>query len=180
MLRRVFSMSLLCWGLLGCHTNVPHGIDDTLPLPTRVDAISDAQIVALRRKLDEKKIHVINMGDAYMISIPASAVFANESPKIRWNAYQTLDDVICYLEYYRKITVQVNAYASCYQSRTRTQALTVARARAVGNYLWTHDIEARIVFTDGLGNDKPIVAGSTCSDSSPNSRIEIIFKQVVA
>ena len=76
--------------------------------------------------------------------------------------------------------MHVNAFGSCHRSRNRTYALTLARAKAVGDYLWEQNIETRMVFTEGVGDDKPIVAKADCTDSSANARIEIVFRQLVA
>ncbi|HVT62357.1 MAG TPA: OmpA family protein [Legionellaceae bacterium] len=180
MLKRLLSILFLSGSLLGCHSKVPTYIEDTPTLPSGVEGVSDAEIIKLYQKLQSKHVRMITMGDAYLISIPSELIFANQSPKIQWSSYDLLNDIVCYLRMYRKITVQITAYASCYKSSRRTQALTLARARAVGNYLWSQNIETRIVFTEGLGDDKPIVAITKCNDASPNSRIEIVFKQVVA
>ncbi len=173
-------MFLLCWSLLGCQSKAPSYIDDIPTLPAGVDGATDAAIMSMYQKLKTKKVRIITMGDAYLISIPSHLIFADQSPKINWASYELLNDVVCYLQLFRKITVQVTGYASYQQSQLRTRALSLARAQAVGNYLWTHNIEARIVFTEGLGDDKPIVAVTKNTDASPNSRIEIVFKQVVA
>jgi len=170
----------LSLGLLGCQEKVPAYLDDKPVLPTGVEGVSDAAIMDMYQKLRIKRVRIITMGDRYLVSIPSRLLFANESPKIKWDSYELLNDVVCYLQLFRKITVQVNAYASCYRSNERTRALTLARAKEVGNYLWSHNIDARMVFTEGLGDDKPIVAITKCSDESPNSRIEIVFRRVVA
>ncbi len=60
------------------------------------------------------------------------------------------------------------------------RALTLARARAVGDYLWSQGVDSRFIFTHGLGSDKPIVAFTEKGDKSPNSRIEITFRDAVA
>ena len=95
------------------------------------------------------------------------------------SSYEILDDIVAYLQSFRKIAVKVQAYSDCYQTKARTMALTKARAKAVGLYLWTRNVESRVVFTEGFGNDRPIVAKQTGDDTSPNSRIEITFKQVL-
>ncbi|PJD90565.1 MAG: protein LphA [Legionella sp.] len=173
-------MFLLCWSLLGCNSGVSSYINDIPTLPSGVNGVTDSAMMTMYQKLRTKKVRVITMGDAYLVSIPSHLIFADQSPKINWGSYELLNDVVCYLQLFRKITVQVTGYASCQHSQARTRALSLARAQAVGNYLWSHNIEARIVFTEGLGDDKPIVAVTKCTDSSPNSRIEIVFKQVVA
>ena len=173
-------MLLLCWGLLGCHSKLTDFIKDEPTLPPGVNGTSDAAVADMYKKLTEKGVHIETMGQQYMVSIPATLLFADQSPKIKWQSYDLLNEVVCYVQSFHKVTVHVNAYTSCYWSEQRTHALSLARARVVGNYLWSHNIESRIVFTEGQGDDKPIVANTDCSDASANARVEIVFRQKVA
>lgn len=181
-LRIILGLLLLCWGLLGCNrfSSSSSFIEDKPSLPTNVHNGSDAAVMAMYKKLTEKGVQIETMGQEYLISIPAQLLFYNQSPRIQWQAYDLLNDVVCYLQLFRKITLHVNAYGSCYRSRNRMYALTLARAKVVGNYLWSQNIESRMVFTEGLGDDKPIVALEECSDASVNARIEIVFRQALA
>ena len=177
-MRIVCCLLLLCWGLLGCSSSIV--FDDPPELPSGVENTSDADIAEMYDKLTSEHVQVIAVGDDYLISIPSTLLFGNQSPKIKPDGYPILDDVVTYLQSMRKLMVKVTAYSDCYQSEARTMALTKARAKMVGRYLWSRDIETGIVFTEGAGNDKPIVARKTGLDSSPNSRVEITFRQVVS
>lgn len=176
-LRIVCSLLLLCLLITGC--SKPREFDDEPKLPTHQEGATDEDIVSRYDKIVSNKVRIISMGDQYMISVPSKVLFANQSPKIKAKSYEVLDDIVAYLQSFRKISVKVSAYSDCYQSKARTMALTKARAKAVGLYLWTRNVESRVVITEGFGNDNPIVAKQTGDDSSPNSRIEITFKQVL-
>jgi intracellular multiplication protein IcmN len=142
---------------------------------------TDASLQDRYEKLSSDKVTVISIGDSYMISIPSLRLFYKESPKMKWSCYDLLDDVIAYLQSYRKIIVKVTAYSEYCQSKSRTTALTEERAKVLGKYLWSQDIGTGMVFTAGAGNDKPITSlRKVCSDTSPNSRIEIVFRQITA
>lgn len=176
-MRKVCSLLLLCWGLLACSS--PRTFDDDPDkLPTGVEGTSDSDLTDKEDTLKSDKVQIIAIGDDYMLSIPSSQLFANQSPKIKKQGYEVLDDVVDYLQSIRKIAVQVSAYSDCYQSQARTTALTKARAKRVGAYLWSRNIETKLLFTEGFGSQKPIVAHSTEDDKSPNSRVEITFRQV--
>lgn len=165
--------------LLGCSNSFNPPVLEGIKLPTKVNGSSDPSIVKLEDKLSKKGVKIINIGQRYLISVPSMLVFASDSPKINWPSYDLLNDLAAYLRKFRKTTVHVNTYSNCYLSERRTYALTLARSRAVANYLWSQNIESQIVFTQGMGNDKPIVAYAKCNDSSPNSRIEIVFTRVI-
>jgi intracellular multiplication protein IcmN len=149
-------------------------------LPYKVDGASDPHRVLLRNKIENQGGKIISIGQNYMISIPSKAIFRNESPRIDWSSYGLLNDVACYLKQFRKISVTVDSYIAKCVSPERDKALTLARSRAVADYLWSQDIESRFMFTHGLGHDKPIVAYGKLGDQSPNSRVEITFRDVVA
>ena len=178
----LYVLFILSFGWLnGCQRLHPATASvEPIKLPTNVHDGSDAAITTLYKKLTDEGLQIKTMGQMYLISVPARLIFAEQSPQIKWNSYQVLNDIVCYLQLFRKITVHVNAFGSCHRSRNRTYALTLARAKAVGDYLWEQNIETRMVFTEGVGDDKPIVAKADCTDSSANARIEIVFRQLVA
>jgi len=164
----------------GCQNHAGMQMDDVDKLPTHVDGAYDPQIIALQAKLAKDGVHVISMGQDYLLIIPSALIFPDQSPQLTWGSYQLLNDVVCYLQQFRKINVNVNAYSSKYVSPQREHTLTLARARTVAEYLWSQDIDSRFIFTQGLGSDKPIGTFSQQGDDSAISRIEITFRRAVA
>lgn len=149
-------------------------------LPYKVAGASDPAMMNLQASLNRKGVRVITIGQDYLISIPSKALFPNELPQLTWGSYGLLNLVVCYLKQFRKIAINVTAYSNKCISAKRDRALTLARARAVGDYLWSQGIDSRFIFTRGLGSDKPIVAQAGKDDASQNSRIEITFRDAVA
>lgn len=149
-------------------------------LPYKVAGTSDATAMAWQDRFNKSGLQVVSEGQDYLIRIPTVLVFPDQSPQIAWGSYNLLNDVACYLKEFRKVAVSVTAYSAGCESSPRERALTLARARAVGNYLWSQGIDSRFVFTHGLGNDKPMVSVAPNNDKSPNSRIEITFRDAVA
>lgn len=164
--------------LSGCHKRY---YDNEPPkLPYKVNGAKDRVIIGKQASFNKKGIHVISIGQDYLISIPSAALFADESPRVTWGSYALLNAIACYLKEFHKVAINVTAFSNKCASPKRDRALTFARARAVGNYLWSQGIDSRFIFTQGLGSDKPIVAGTELGDHSPNSRIEITFRDAVA
>lgn len=174
------AVSLLFVALTSCGARHVKPITESASLPYKVAGASDPHRLILQKKLEKQGVRVISIGQNYMISIPASALFRNESPRIDWYAYGLLNDVVCYLKQYRKIVVNVNSFTGKCISPRRDRALTLARSRAVADYLWSQNIDSRFIFTHGLGSDKPIFAIAGKGDKSPNSRVEITFRDAVA
>ncbi len=149
-------------------------------LPYKVVGAHDATVMKQQKKFNKEGVRVITEGQDYMISIPSLSLFPNESPRLTWDSYALLNAVACYLKEFRKVAIYVTAYSNKCISAKRDRSLTLARAKAVGDYLWSQGIDSRIIFTQGMGSDKPIVAFTEEGDASPNSRIEITFRDVVA
>ncbi len=169
-------MALLA--LTGCHKR--HLDLEQAKLPYKVAGTNDRAVMAMQARFNSEGVRVITIGQDYMISIPSAALFPNESPQLTWGSYALLNAVTCYLKQFRKIGVNVTAFSNKCVSAQRDRALTMARARAVGDYLWSQGIDSRFIFTQGLGSDKPIVSFTQQGDQSPNSRIEITFRDAVA
>jgi intracellular multiplication protein IcmN len=173
-------MLAIVQALVACHSqpNAPTFDDDALP--KKVKGASDKEIITIQRQLNKQNIKVISMGQNYLISIPSDKIFADESPRLTWASYQILNEVIKYLKQFRAVSIHIRAFSSQYVSARREQALTATRAKAVGDYIQSQDVDARFIFTSGLGSDKPIMTPRKAGDLSGNSRVEITFRRQVA
>lgn len=173
-------IGLSCMMLLGCQRKSgvywPSGMQK---LPIKVATASDPRVIAMQENFRKRGIKVITIGQDYLIAIPSSLLFPNQSPRLTWASYAVLNDVACFMKNFRLVAVNITAYAVKYQSVRREQALTLARARNVAEYLWSQGIDSRFIFTEGAGSDKPIVAMPQGGDLSPNSRIEITFRDAI-
>lgn len=149
-------------------------------LPCKVDGACDITIKKYIIGLNKRGIKVITMGQDYLISIPASALFADQTPRLTWASYGTLNDVALFLKQFRKIAINITSFSSKHISVQREHALTLARSRVVSEYLWSQGVDSRFIFTEGLGSDKPIVASNQGGDKSANARVEITFRRAVA
>ncbi len=179
---KIARLVLLCAFVFiaGCKPKAIRPIDDTIPLPTQVAGASDARIVWFEKRLTQSGVRVMSLGQEYMLSIPSRLLFESQSPQLTWASYRLLNEIACYLQQFRKVSITINAFSSQYVSREREHALTLARARAISKYLWSQNIESRFIFTHGLGSDKPISTFKLRGEGSPNSRIEITFRRAVA
>lgn len=153
---------------------------DTEPkLPRRVANTSDRVMINMQKSLSNCGIKVVTIGSEYLVSIPSALLFAQESPRLTWSSYAVLNKVTLFLKQFRKIEVHITSYSNKYVSPKREHALTLARSRAVGDYLWSQGIDSRFIFTVGTGSDKPIIAYTPGGDKSLNSRVEITFRDAI-
>lgn len=167
--------------LSACSRNNVYLPDNEDPkLPCKVRGACDATVMKDTKKFNKRGIKVITLGEDYLISIPASALFHDQTAHLTWSSYKLLNEIALYLKQFRKIAITVNSFSSPYVSPQREHALTLARSRVVGEYLWSQGIDSRFIFTQGLGRDKPITQYNQGGDKSPNARIEITFRDAVA
>ncbi|WP_242604573.1 type IVB secretion system protein IcmN/DotK [Legionella fairfieldensis] len=164
--------------LLGCGTKI-YQPEEGPRLPRKVDGTDDKAVIALQKMLARCGVKVITIGQDYLISIPSPLLFPSQSPQLTWASYGLLNKVVRFLKQFRKVAVNVTSFSSKYVSSKREHALTLARARAVADYLWSQGIDSRFIFTEGMGSDKPIMGYSQGGDISPNSRIEITFRDAI-
>lgn len=180
LLKGIVGLITLCF-IVSCGRKDYFALPPEVPKwPCRVTGACDSSIVKFTKKLRKKGVTVINIGQDYMISIPATYLFNPQTPHLKWKSYKLLNDVAAFLKQFRKITIYIDSYSSKYVSPERERALTLARSRVVSEYLWSQAVDSRFIFTQGLGSDKPIVANTSGGDYSANARVEIKFRRAVA
>jgi intracellular multiplication protein IcmN len=148
-------------------------------LPCKVRGACDATVIKSMKKLNKRGIKVISIGQDYLISIPASALFNDQTPHLMWSSYSLLNEISIFLKQFHKVAINITSYSSKYVSVQREHALTLARSRVVSEYLWSQGIDSRFIFTQGLGSDKPIVGSTQGGDKSLNARVEITFRDAI-
>ena len=179
-LRLIVLLAVCLLSSCKCGREPPLRMEMEVPgLPTRVDGTSDCKVFPMQKRLRNRGVTIINMGQNYLISIPSFLLFPKQSPRINWKAYGLLNDVACYIKQFRKVSINVTAYSSKYISPRREHALTLARAKNTARYLWSQGVDSRLMFTHGAGSDKPISSAEHDGDMSPNSRVEITFQDTM-
>lgn len=164
----------------GCNRAGYNTVDDGPKLPCKVQGACDATIIKNLSKFNKRGIKVVTMGQDYLISIPASALFEDQTPHLTWASYGLLNELAVFLKQFRKIAINITSYSSKYISVQREHSLTLARSRVVSEYLWSQGVDSRFIFTEGMGSDKPIMSFTQGGDKSPNARVEITFRRAVA
>lgn len=180
LIMRIIALIML-FTLSACHRSADYVQEKEDPkLPCKVQGACDATINKYLVSFSKRNIKVITMGQDYLISIPASALFADQTPHLTWASYSVLNDIAKFLKQFRKVAMTITSYSSPYVSTEREHALTLARSRVVSEYLWSQGVDSRFIFTQGLGSDKPIASILQGGDKSPNARVEITFRRAVA
>ncbi len=176
-LKACFMMALMC--LTACQSKLPPDIIQNESKLTNRVALGDPEIINLEQRLAAQGVQITSIGQDSLLSIPAKSLFRDQSPRLTRESYKQLNEIACYLRQFRTVGLNVAAYTSHYVSSQREHALSVARAHNVANYLWSQGVDSRLLFTQGMGSDKPIVTSARPSDKSPNARIEITFRRTI-
>ncbi|PJD96239.1 MAG: protein LphA [Legionella sp.] len=164
--------------LTGCHKRYTPSVEESR-LPCKLRGACDATVMKYLKKLNRRGIRVITVGQDYLISIPSRFLFEDQTPHLMWSSYSLLNEVAVFLKQFRKVAITISSHSSKYHSVQREHALTLARSRVIGEYLWSQGVDSRLIFTQGLGSDKPIMDFTQGGDASLNSRIEITFRDAV-
>ncbi len=137
-------------------------------------------IEQLQAQLARDGVQVIQLGDEHRLIIPGRILFYGKSPRVMWRSYAMLNHVADYLTLFPKIAVRVAGYTNSCGTALRNLAVSRARAQNVAKYLWSQDVDARLMYAIGFGSSDPIASNNKISGQQQNDRIEITFRQLSA
>ncbi len=158
-------------------TQQPMRTDISLGITQRKN-ITDYRTNQLAMMLREEGISIISVGQDYRLIVPASNLFFARSPRLRNDGYGTLNLVGNYLKQFRTVGVRVSGFTA-EKNAARAGALSFARARAVSNYLWSQEVDARMLYTQShsiVGNRACDVGDGFKRRGDYRSHIEIAFR----
>lgn len=139
-------------------------------------ALNTTRQKTLIQKLQDKHINVLVVGEQMSLILPADEFFQPCSPAIKANAYSALNDVASLIRHYPKTSLVITGYTDNLGSSQRNMALSTQRARATADYLWSQDIDTRLLYTEGKGSDDPLANNKFLKGRQWNRRIEITFQ----
>lgn len=75
----------------------------------------------------------------------------------------------------KDLKIEISGHTDNTGSKSFNQTLSEDRAKAVGNYLVNHQVEASRIKTIGYGYDKPLASNDTEEGKAQNRRVEILI-----
>jgi intracellular multiplication protein IcmN len=180
-----FLFVIICiFGFSACSNNNNEYVykPKTKLYPMRINQSFDAAVIQYTKKLQDQHIDVISAGEGHLLVIPDNLLFADQSPRLTWESYKILNQVIGYIKLYRTAEITINDFVSPYGSKERQEALSLARSQAVKNYFWSQNVDGRLLISRGQGSTKPIYheISGILGDSSKNARTEIRFFELIS
>lgn len=131
----------------------------------------------LADQLENRHVRVIELGDQIMIVINSTTIFYENTSNLRSDAYETLDLVAQYIGLNPNMSVKIAAYTSAAEPESITRSLTQQQADHVMKYLWNRHINTRLLYAEGMGGSKLVMA-NVADWSSDNYRVEITLEKL--
>ena len=101
--------------------------------------------------------------------------FLESQTRMRDSARPELERVVALAAACRGAMISITGHTDASGDATWNQQLSLARARAVGDWLVAHGVEAERVDFTGAGSSEPIASNETRYGRSLNRRIDIAF-----
>lgn len=121
---------------------------------------------------------IVTLGDQILIVIPSARIFVGMTPKIKPQAYSTLNLLTRYINSYTKMLVRIAAYTDDIGERSVNVALSKQQAQSVERYLIANDVDARLLFSDGFGPASLVMRNCDAWGKSDNYRLEITMEKL--
>lgn len=133
----------------------------------------------LVQKLEAQDIQVVIIGDEVTLLLPTDKFFVNNTPQLNCRTTGSLCYVIQFINCLEKIEVKITGYTDNCQACLRDNvAISKAMADNLANYLWSHGLDARVLYTNGCGCCDPIATNTTTGGRAKNRRIEITLRKL--
>jgi outer membrane protein OmpA-like peptidoglycan-associated protein len=136
------------------------------------------QHMTLIDQLENRNVSIITLGDQVLMVIPSELIFSDATATITVQGYSTLNVIADLLRGYTKMSVKVAAYASDAQEAPVAMAMTREQAQAIVKYLWSRDVNTRILYGVGYGSTHLVAKTVADVEGGPNYRIEITLEKL--
>lgn len=148
-----------------CYNDCPAQSPGKCSIPRRCCCLKkDPRLIA---KLHNDGVQLERMGDKVLIILPSDKFFYGRSTRLNPAFHPVLTNVITFINCYEKMEMQIAAYTDCCGCREENLGLTQTQATNLAAYLWSHGLDARLVYPVGYGDVCPI------GTDKQNRRIEI-------
>jgi outer membrane protein OmpA-like peptidoglycan-associated protein len=131
---------------------------------------------AVAERAQEPAPAVRHEGGGDVITISGAVLFAHGSADIQPAARETLDRVAAVLRTVPDRRVVVEGFTDSTGNPAQNEQLSLARAKAVEQYLASKGVEPQRVATQGFGARNPVATNATPDGRAANRRVEIVVQ----
>jgi len=133
----------------------------------------------LQDQIENRNVNVIILGDQVLIVLPSEQVFDDSTPRIRSQAYSTLDKIAALIRSWTTMSVKISAYTGGMRTSHANLQLSQKQAESVEKYLWAKGVNTRLLYAQGYGNSQRIQGECPPDwDAGENDRIEITLEKL--
>lgn len=132
----------------------------------------------VKDQLENRGATIVILGDQILIVLPSARIFNLLTPKIKPEAYSTLQLVANFINCYTKMLVKINAYTNRTGSDSIDLALSQQQAESVSKFLQVVGMDARLIYAQGCGGTHLVENNDLGWDESQNYRIEITLEKL--
>lgn len=134
----------------------------------------------LRDRLENRGWKVIILGDQVMIEVPSARVFEPLTPRIKQQAYETLQMLAQFINRYNKTLVKISVYTTKTNSFLADQALSEQQAISLEKYLILSGLNARLLYAQGYGGTNLVQENDLTWFGNENYRVVLTFEKLFA
>ncbi|MBA2649018.1 MAG: OmpA family protein [Legionella sp.] len=125
------------------------------------------------QELRRQDIQFISYGDTMTLVVPVDKYYMFNSPRLNEACCPALNNIIKLLEFYPESAIYVAGFTDNVGSRCHKKLLSQAQAETMLTFLWSFDIPAEALKSEGYGDKHPISDNKLIHGSAQNRRIEI-------
>ena len=138
----------------------------------------DQQESKLRAQLRNTGVSVTRDGDNIILNMPGNVTFATNSSDISASFYQVLNSVALVINEFEKTYVDITGHTDSTGADDYNMQLSVARASSVARYLESREVLPQRIYTQGMGETRPIASNDTPEGRAMNRRVEILLTPI--
>lgn len=176
---KFFLLILSCIGLFACSSTQPVAQQADITAKTQADLSVRAYVAhhpEVLQDLQASDIQLLQLGDYDRFVLPSAALFDGFGDRIQPSLYPALDQIIEIVKAIPKESITIKAYAFENSSDQVAIKLTALQAQAVADYLMSHGVDARLIYSIGMGNLNQVTASP--DRLLENYRIEITLQEL--
>jgi outer membrane protein OmpA-like peptidoglycan-associated protein len=138
----------------------------------------DKQEDKLREQLSNTGVSVTRDGDNIILNMPGNVTFATNSSDISADFYQVLNSVALVINEFEKTYVDITGHTDSTGADEYNMQLSVARASSVARYLESREVLPERIYSQGMGETRPIASNDTPDGRAQNRRVEILLSPI--
>ncbi len=123
-------------------------------------------------------VDIIFVGEDVKFVLPADRFFQSKGTGVDPAYYAVLNGIANMINHYEKVTVKVGGFTDSEGDGWLNVGRSTAQAQSIADYLRHQDIDARIIYAIGYGDQSPIAQNKTGYGRAYNRRIEVTLRRI--